>query len=88
MSKKENKTKQSEIKIKQYYTVKLEVTAPINITYKVYAEDPEQALDIVLKNSLQNINIPPQPILSQMKRLKGTVYAAGNSLIQLVKTLR
>lgn len=74
-------------KQKQFYTVKMEVSAPVLLTYRVYAESPEQAIELVQKQPFQSLSEAPKPFLSRMRKLKATVYAAGNSLIQLTKNL-
>jgi len=69
-----------------YYTVKVEVTAPLVLEYRVLAEDPEEALDIVNKASPGQFFVsPPKPNLSKMKKLKANIYLAGTSLLKLTK---
>lgn len=72
--------------VKQYFTVKLEVTAPVTLTYRVLAEDAEQALNLVTKSPMTIPMVaPPKPVLGKMKKLKANIYLAGTSLIKLVK---
>lgn len=70
---------------KQFYTVKLEVMAPVTLTMRVFAETPEDAEQMVSKNPLPPLSGPPRPILSRIKRIKATVYKAGTNLYYLVK---
>lgn len=71
---------------KEYYTVKVETLVPATVTYRVYAESPELAIDMVKRGGVQ-FSQPPQFIWGQMKRLKATVYNAGTVLIRLAKRL-
>jgi len=72
-------------KQKQYYTVKVEATAPIELTYRVWAEDPEEALEIFETSSFYS---PPRPILSRMRKIKATVYRSGTTIIETIKNFR
>lgn len=62
---------------KQYYTVKLEVLAPVELTLRVLAESPQEAAEMVSKFPLPPMSKPPKPILAKMKRIKATVYRFG-----------
>lgn len=53
------------------YKVVLEVMAPVELTYKVLASSPEEALE---KIRGMGVYERPKPILSRMKRVKATVY--------------
>lgn len=55
----------------ELYKVKMEVWAPVEITLKVWAENPKQAAK---KAQLSNMAGPPKPILSKMKKIKATVF--------------
>ena len=70
---------------KQFYTVKLEVMAPVTLTMRVFAETPQEAEQMVSRNPLPPLSGPPQPKLSRIKRIKATVYKAGTNLYYLVK---
>lgn len=74
-------------KTKEYYTVRVEVLAPSVLTYRIYAESPEEAVEIALKQRGQQMSAPPSIIFGRMKNLKATVYAAGSSLVKYVKNL-
>ena len=83
--KKEAMTKQVQ---KQYWTVKLEVMAPVELTFRVFTETPEEAVEIVSKNPLPPLYAAPRPIISRMKRIKATVYKAGTNMYKFVKNYR
>ena len=67
------------------YTVKVEAMAPVELVYRVWAESPEQAIELLRYGTL---SAPPKPILSKRKNLKATVYKYGTNLIEFVKSLR
>jgi hypothetical protein len=71
---------------KEYFTVKVETLVPTTVTYRVYAESPDVAIDMVKRGSVQ-FSQPPQFMWGQMKRLKATVYNAGTVLIRLARRL-
>jgi len=73
---------------KQYYTVKLEVMAPVELTFRVFAETPEEAAEIVSKNPIPPLSAAPKPILSRMRRIKATVYKAGTSIYEFIKSYK
>lgn len=70
------------MEMKKQYTVKVEVLAPIELTYKVWAESAEEALKNYERSSLSQ---PPKPILSKKKTKKVVVYKYGTTLIELTK---
>lgn len=67
---------------KLYFTVVVEATAPLTLTYRVLAETPEQALELI-KNA--PMSVPPKPQLARAKKHKASVYASGTSIIKLTK---
>jgi hypothetical protein len=67
---------------KKLYTVKLEVQAPVELTYRVWAEDPMQAVDLIKSGQLSG---PPRPILSKRRNVKATVYKYGTVMIEFIK---
>lgn len=69
---------------KQWYSVKLEVMVPAEITYRILATDESEAIQLSLKQSPSE---PPRFRLPQMKRLSAKVYKAGTSLLKLSKKL-
>ena len=72
---------------KEYFSVKLETMAPVTLTYKVYAESPEQAIEMAVKLRGQQQAAPAQIAWGRLKNLKATAYTAGSSIIRLAKTL-
>ena len=77
------KDKKPEIPQKKPYTVKLEVMAPVELTYRVWAENAEQA--ITLFQTMGQLSSPPKPILSRRKNIKATVYKYGTIMIEFIK---
>lgn len=71
-------------KIKQYYTIKTEGTAPIEITYRILAEDHDEALKILEHGLVNPISIVPKP--GQMRRKKAKVYKYGTTILMITKT--
>ena len=71
---------------KSYYTVKLEATAPVTLEFRIYAETPEEAADMVGKFPMPPFSRAPRPDLSRMRRIKATVYKYGMSTIDFIKT--
>lgn len=72
---------------KEYFTVKVEVLAPVTLTYRIYAESPEEAADMAVKLAGQKQFSPPTIAYGRLKSLKAMVYSAGSSIIRLVKNL-
>lgn len=68
--------------MKQQYTVKVEAMAPVEIVHKVWAESPQEAMEIYEKAPLAKA---PRPILSRKRKIKATVYKLGTTLIELEK---
>lgn len=71
-------------KEKKYFKVVMECNMPATVTYKVLAESPEKALELIK-------NMPPIAVkyyLPKKINLKATIYEFGSSLIQLIKKLR
>ncbi len=84
----EPKEKQTPAPIqKEYFSVKVETLAPVTLTYKIYAESPEKAVQLAIKQAGQSLSSPPQISFGRLKHLKATVYNAGTNLIRLAKTL-
>ena len=81
--KKEAEAKKKTIipKAKSYYDVKVECLVPTMLTYRVLADDEQEALELIGKK-------PPtqmKPNLLLKKIIKATVYIAGSSMVKLVK---
>lgn len=81
--KEELKKKAAQPKPKYYYDVKVECMLPATLIYRVHAETPEQASEMVK-------HLTPTGVkhrLNGRKNLKLTVYDAGGSMIRFVKSL-
>lgn len=65
---------------KKYYDIKVEVMLPATLSYRIYAENPEKAIEL-LKNSQPHVKYR----LNQKRDLKIFVYEAGSSIIQFIK---
>jgi len=79
MNQKELK-KLAEPKPKYYFDVKIECMLPATLTYRVLAEDPQQA-STMLKN-LAPIGVKYR--LPGRKEIKMMIYDAGSSIIKLI----
>lgn len=69
--------------IKQYFEVRMEVMLPATLTYRVYAETPEEAIELIKHKAPNTV----KPRINGKKDLKIMVYNAGTSLIRLIKNL-
>lgn len=73
----------TEIKQKRYYDVKVECMIPATLTYRVFAEDAEQASAMIK-------NISPTQVKHKLigrKEIKMTVYESGTTMIRFIKNL-
>ena len=66
---------------KQFYDVKVECTVPAIFVFKVYAESPEEALELYNKKAPIHIQYKPK----KLKAIKATIYESGKLLIKFVK---
>ncbi len=66
----------------QYYTVKLEVMAPVILTYRILAESPEKAVEMLGQAPMVQV---PQVQFHKMKKLKAKIYITGTNLLKLIK---
>jgi hypothetical protein len=80
MSKEKEKNKPP---IKHYYDVKVECLLPATLIYKVLAETPQQASEMI--NNMQPIGVKHK--LIGRKNLKLSVYDAGSNIIKFIKNL-
>jgi hypothetical protein len=74
---------QEKPKTKQYYDVRVLSLVQADLTYRVLAETPQQAAELIK-------NIPPssiKPKLQGKKDLKISVYRAGQSVIEFIKNI-
>ena len=63
---------------KQYYDVVIEITSPITIKYRVFAEDAKQAAELVEKGWVSSPSFVSKPKI-QLSRIHNlTVYLAGS----------
>lgn len=69
---------------KQWYSVKISAMVPTEITYRILAEDENEAIQLSLR---QLPSEPPRFQLPRMKRLSAKVYKAGTSMLKLSKKL-
>lgn len=76
---KENK----KIPEKKYYDVKVEAMLPATLTYKVLAETPEQAVELIKNKQPNSVHHK----LAGRKESKATVYESGSSVIRFIKRL-
>lgn len=78
MAKSENK-----VEAKKYYTVEIEALVPTIIKYRVLADSPEQAVDLVDKSPIIQA---PITRVSLGKKIKAKVYDFGTLLLKFTKT--
>jgi hypothetical protein len=71
------------IKEKKYFDVKVEVMLPATLIYRVYAEDAEQAANMIKSMTPNQV----KHRLIGRKELKIMVYDYGTSMIRFVKNL-
>lgn len=71
------------IKEKHYYDVKVECMLPATLTFRVLAEEPEQALDLIRGMSPTSV----KHRLLGRKDTKVSVYEAGTSMLKWMKNL-
>lgn len=72
-------------KQKQYFTVKLEATAPVILTYKILAEDPEEASLMAIKLRGQKQTAPPSISFAKLSNITAKIYKSGTSILELTK---
>ena len=70
-------------KAKLYYDVKVECMLPATLTYRVLADDPRQAAELI--RGMSPIGVKHR--LVGKKDIKLTVYDAGCSMIRWMKNL-
>jgi len=58
-------------KKRELYKVKMEVLAPVELTFKVWAYSPEEAAQIA---NMRHLADKPKPILHRMRKVKASVY--------------
>jgi len=78
-----NKKETNKPKEKFYFDVKIDVLLPGTITYRILAEDPEQAVELIKGKSPNNV----QYKLAGKRDLKIMVYNASSNLLRFMKNL-
>lgn len=68
----------------KYYDIKLECMVPAIITYRVLAENEQEALTQIDKRTPTGV----RPDISRKRNIKATVYDAGSSIIRFAKSFR
>jgi hypothetical protein len=76
-------TKSPPIIEKKYYDVKVECMIPATLTFRVLAEDPIQAADLIRGASPRSV----QHRLVGRKDIKLSVYEAGTTMLKWMKNL-
>lgn len=76
-------TKSPPIKAKHYYDVKVECMLPATLTFRILAETPEEAAELIRGASPNHV----QHRLHGRKDLKLSVYDAGSSMLRWMKNL-
>jgi hypothetical protein len=71
------------IKEKQYYDVRVECMLPATLTFRVLAEDPLQASELIRSMNPNNV----KHRLVGRKDLKISIYDAGSSMLRWAKNL-
>jgi hypothetical protein len=71
------------LKPKFYYDVKVEAMLPATLTYRILAEDAQQAAELIKGTQPNSV----QHRLIGRKELKLTVYDAGSTMIKWMKRL-
>jgi hypothetical protein len=83
LSKKEAQKKTAQPKPQQYYDVRVEALVPSILTYRILADDPQQAAELIKGKQPNQV----QPQLARRKELIAKVYPSGSSLLQHTKKL-
>jgi hypothetical protein len=70
--------------VKQFFDIKLEALIPTTLTYRVFAETEQEALELIKKKAPNGM----KPNLSLKRLIKATVYTAGSSMVKLTKNYK
>lgn len=76
-------TKSLSIKEKKWFDIRIECMLPATLTYRILAEDAQQAAELIKNKSPNSI----KHRLIGKKDIKLTVYDAGSSMIRFIKNL-
>lgn len=80
-----NESKKKQKPEKEYFTVKLETLVPVTFTYRVFAETPEQALEMITRPGQHPESAPPRILFHAARKVKAKVYNLGTVMMRLVK---
>lgn len=76
----------AEQKQKQYYTVELTGNAPVTLTYRILAEDGQQALQDVQNNIIgKPFSKPPKVHYGQFRKKEGKIFRFGTTMIDYLR---
>ncbi len=70
-----------EKKERQFYDVRTEVITPIDVTYKVFASSPEEAMDMVLKGKVSPRSVG-KPKRLNAKRIAVFIVGTVSKLLE------
>jgi hypothetical protein len=76
-----DKTKAPE---KKFFDVKLDALVPCTITYRVFAENENDALLNIDKQTPRNV----KPDIRRKRNIKATVYDSGTNNVKITKAFR
>jgi len=79
----EKNSNKEEVIVKKYFDVRIETMLPAILTFRVLAEDANQAADLVKGMTPNGVKHK----LIGRKDIKLSVYDAGSSMIRFVKNL-
>lgn len=71
-------------KQKKYYDVKVIAITETHLTYRVFADDENDAMEQIKKKSPTSV----RPVISLKNMIKATVYESGSSIVRLIKNFR
>lgn len=71
------------VPVKQYYDVKVECMLPATLTYRILAENPQEAVELIKGKPPNGI----QHRLHGRRDMVARVYNAGGNFLQFVKKL-
>lgn len=66
---------------KKYFDIKVETNLPATLHYRILAESPEDAVNLISKSAPTSVKYS----LPRRKDLKAIVYEAGTTLIRFTK---
>ena len=66
---------------KKYYDIKLECLLPATLTYRIYAESPEKALELINRQNPTSVTTK----IPAKKPIKIMVYEAGTTMMIYIK---